>query len=424
MKKFLAIVAAVISFNNIFAQEENKPFKLKPYGFVRNYFYYDSRQTISSNNGLFNQIPKDENKDKVSGDDLNEISSSSFFAFTTRLGLDITGPQVLGANSSAKIETDFAGFSSSTTMLRIRQAYMNLAWTHSNLLMGQTWHPMSCDLPDVLGLASGSPFQPFSRTPQIRYSYRDEGFTMMGAALWQFQYLSVGPNGQSIEYSKNAILPELYVGLEYSSQIGLKLGIGLDYTRLKPRAIADITKTIETEEGRDSTIKYQKKVDEYVEGISPLFYFKYTYKNFKIQGKTVLGQNTSHLNMMSGYGVSKINSNGSYEYTPLRNSTSYINISVGKNYKGNLFLGYSKNLGTSDDVVSENLLYVKNGAKNIDQMYRIAPAFSYNLKHFNIGIEYEWTAVDYGKVVGKKCKVTDTYTVDNHRICGMVKYNF
>lgn len=422
MKKLLVIIATSLSMGLLHAQDE-KPFNFKPYGFVRNYFYYDTRQTINSNNGLYNQIPKDEDIDKISGDDLNDIPSSSFFAFTTRLGLDIRGPQVLGAASSAKIETDFAGFSSSTTMLRIRQAYMNLGWNHHNLLLGQTWHPMSNDLPDVLGLASGSPFQPFSRTPQVRYTYQYQGFRTIAAALWQFQYLSVGPDGTSINYSKNAILPEMFLAVEYTTSFGLKVGAGVDYSRLKPRVTTEATTTKVTDEGQDTVIKYKKKVDEYVDGISPVFYFKYNRGKFKVQGKSVYGQNTSHLNMMSGYGVSKINDNGSYEYTPLQNSTSYIDFSYGSTYKVNLFLGYSKNLGTTKDVVKENLLYVR-GAKNIDQMYRVSPAVSYNLKHFNFGIEYEWTAVDYGKVIGKKCKVSDTHTVDDHRICGMIKYNF
>ena len=40
---------------------ENKKPKFKFYGFVRNYFIYDSRQNYQSNEGLYNQIPKDEN---------------------------------------------------------------------------------------------------------------------------------------------------------------------------------------------------------------------------------------------------------------------------------------------------------------------------------------------------------------------------
>lgn len=421
MKRLLLIVAALLSLHAVSAQEtvtvkEEKPIKFKPYGFVRNYFYYDSRQNLQSSNGLFNQIPKDEDNNNL-GEDMNEVASSSFLAITTRLGLNVTGPDVLGAASSAKIETDFSGFSSSTTMLRIRQAYMKLDWKRNSVLAGQTWHPMYGDVfPDVLALSSGSPFQPFSRAPQVRYDYRISSLKLSLAALYQLQYLSVGPDGANASYSKNAILPELYAGIEFKKN-GLTLGAGVDYSRIKPRSTADVEYQLAS--GKDTTIK--RKVSDYVQGISPMVYFKYTIGQFGISARSVLGQNTAHLNMMSGYGVSGTKSDGSLEYTPLRNSTSWVDISYGKKFKGNLFLGYSKNLGTSDDVIGT--VYVR-GYNNIDQFYRIAPSFSYNLKHFNIGIEYELTTVAYGKKIDKKCKVSDTHNVSNNRICGMIKYNF
>ena len=60
------------------------------------------------------------------------------------LGLDVTGPDIGKGRSSAKIETDFGGFSGGHTMLRIRQAYVNLDWGKSAVLVGITWHPLVC----------------------------------------------------------------------------------------------------------------------------------------------------------------------------------------------------------------------------------------------------------------------------------------
>lgn len=421
MKRLLLIVAALLSLHAVSAQEtvtvkEEKPIKFKPYGFVRNYFYYDSRQNLQSSNGLFNQIPKDEDNNNL-GEDMNEVASSSFLAITTRLGLNVTGPDVLGAASSAKIETDFSGFSSSTTMLRIRQAYMKLDWKRNSVLAGQTWHPMYGDVfPDVLALSSGSPFQPFSRAPQVRYDYRISSLKLSLAALYQLQYLSVYPDEPMPLIQRMPFYPNSMPALS-SRRTDLRWQAGVDYSRIKPRSTADVEYQLAS--GKDTTIK--RKVSDYVQGISPMVYFKYTIGQFGISARSVLGQNTAHLNMMSGYGVSGTKSDGSLEYTPLRNSTSWVDISYGKKFKGNLFLGYSKNLGTSDDVIGT--VYVR-GYNNIDQFYRIAPSFSYNLKHFNIGIEYELTTVAYGKKIDKKCKVSDTHNVSNNRICGMIKYNF
>ena len=133
MKRFFLTVATVLSLctlsaqdtvvANVIAEEPSTPdlvkeknggkVKFKPYGFVRNYFYYDSRQNIQSNAGLYNQIPKDESWNETHDEDLNDISSATFLAITSRLGLDVSGVHVLNADLSAKIETDFCGFNAS-----------------------------------------------------------------------------------------------------------------------------------------------------------------------------------------------------------------------------------------------------------------------------------------------------------------------
>ena len=97
----------------------------------------------------------------------------SFYTFTTRLGIDMQGPKIGKAKTSAKVEVDFGGFSASTTMLRIRQAYVALDWERTRLLIGQTWHPLfGSVVPDVLNLSTGAPFQPFNREPQIAFTWR------------------------------------------------------------------------------------------------------------------------------------------------------------------------------------------------------------------------------------------------------------
>lgn len=148
------------------------------------------------------------------GKDLNATPNGSFYTFTSRLGLDVTGPDIGKARSSAKIETDFGGFSGSNTMLRIRQAYVNLDWGKSAVLVGITWHPLfGAVMPDVLNLSTGAPFQPFNRSPQIRYQYKANSRVQLTASvLWQLQYLSSGPKGMSEDYIKNSCIPEMFVG--------------------------------------------------------------------------------------------------------------------------------------------------------------------------------------------------------------------
>ena len=120
MKRVLSALVLALAFSAGFAQ--NKAVKAEIYGFVRNYFTYDSRSCVQSNEGLFNMLPNDINPG-MNGQDLNAIPSVRFLSMTTRFGLNVTGPEIWNAKSTAKIESDFCGASSGTAFnLRIRQA--------------------------------------------------------------------------------------------------------------------------------------------------------------------------------------------------------------------------------------------------------------------------------------------------------------
>lgn len=421
------IVAKVVSEELVNDKPKNggKP-NLKPYGFVRNYFYYDSRQNYSSNMDLFTQIPKDEAYDKSNPDyDKNGESQMNFLAITTRLGLNVSGVRALNADLGAKIEMDFCGFLGNNFMIRLRQAYFDMKWREGKhkLLMGQTWHPLSGDLPDVLALASGSPFHPFSRTPQLRYDFKTAGLDFCVAALWQFQYKSQGPTGYDPKFNK---IPECYLGIDYSNN-GFKIGTGLDIISIVPRTSATIKESVETvsEEGVTETVTKDKlvEVDERLTSCSPVLYLSYTKNKFSLKAKGILAENTPHLSMFNGYGVSQANEDGSYEYTPIRSLTGYVNLCYGSKFKGNLFAGFSKNLGSKDELLSVNdLVYTRQSVKNIDFMWRFAPAVSYTAAGFTVGLEYEFTNVRYGDEVNEWADVSETRNVANNRLCLMLKY--
>jgi hypothetical protein len=121
-------------------------------------------------------------------------------------------------------------------------------------------------------------------------------------------------------------------------------------------------------------------------------------------------------------------------------------MSYGKKWQGVLFLGYVKTLGlaegVSDSPVAKGDVYFcTNGFSNIRQMYRINPQLIYNIGKMNIGLEYQWTSVQYGDYVdaqdcsGGTCKIVpglderglateNLHWVGNHRVNMMIKYNF
>ena len=97
---------------------------------------------------------------------------------STRLGLNITGPTVLGADTMANIEMDFWGDASTTGtgersgMPTMRHAYAKLEWksTGTFLLIGQTWSvlmAMPAQPDSVTYIPFGQNGNLFQREPQV-----------------------------------------------------------------------------------------------------------------------------------------------------------------------------------------------------------------------------------------------------------------
>ena len=300
-----------------FAQD--KAVKAEIYGFVRNYFTYDSRSCVQSNEGLFNMLPNDINPG-MNGQDLNAIPSVRFLSMTTRFGLNVTGPEIWGAKSTAKIESDFCGASSGTAFnLRIRQAYTKLVWEQSDLLVGQAWHPMSGDLmPEVFSLATGAPFNPFNRSPQVRYNYTPmKGLSFTASALYQFQYGSVGLDGKtSNTYQRNALVPELFVGMTAKGK-HLTGGWGVNASTIAPRVTA-------------TTMLGTTRVDERLTSYSAMVFGSLKVDDLSVRAKAMYGQNTSHMQQPTGFGIVETFDNGVNNYESMQLGSAWITMMYGK----------------------------------------------------------------------------------------------
>lgn len=400
----IALLAATLS-----AAAQDAP-KFKWYGFIRNYAVADTRESVYGTEDFFYYLPKDTKM--VNGTDLNAQRTFAFAAITSRLGLDVTGYEVSGWNVSAKLEADFyAGVSgvTGTALFRLRQAYVTLAKGGFSAKIGQTWHPMAVDMPHVFSLNTGAPFGPFSRTPEVVLEGKlSDSVTLTGALLWQMQYTSAGPEGASANYMKYGGIPELYLGLSYKKG-GFTGRVGVDMLSIRPRH-------------NDGT----RKVSDRITTVSPFIYLEYTKNLFSVKAKSIFAQAGEHMNLNGGYGVSAVNSDGSWSYSPTRNSSTWVSLSYGKKLQGVLFAGYVRNFGTKDALVGD-LYFSKNSFSNMRQMYRIAPEVIYNLGKVAFGLEYEMTSVQYGDfglndVYGLANE--NIHCVANHRFQLMVKYTF
>lgn len=424
MKRTVISLLLLVLCGSAFAQD--KVGTLKPYGFVRNYFAFDTRESVAGTEDFFFYVPKDVNISS-DGTDLNEQPTFRFAALTTRLGVDLVGFEYEGFKIGGKIETDFySGVSgvTGTAQLRLRQAFATIGKNDWQVTAGQTWHPMAADMPDVFSLNTGAPFGPFSRTPQVKLDWKvADGISFTGAAIWQMQYTSAGPAGASANYIKYGCIPELYFGVSYSDK-GFTGRIGVDMLSIKPRWNDGI-----------------KKVSDRITTVSPFVYAQYKKNLFSVKVKSIFAQAGEHFNLNGGYGVSGVNADGSYEYTPTRNSSTWVSIAYGKKTQWILFGGYVRNFGTIEDLYggdgdiapAASLFFSKNSFSNMNRMWRLTPTIIRNIGKFALGIEYEVTSVQYGdyknvngvKYLGKNGLAEDNlHWVTNNRVQALMKFTF
>lgn len=403
VKKIGLIAGLLLCTLSVFAQKKN--FSYQFYGQVRGDLFYNSRENGEIADGLFHLYPKDHAYD-ADGNDLNAQANGSFYLLYSRLGLDLKGPSVGRFQTSAKLEVDFRGTSSSFTLFRMRHAYVQLSDEHSSLLVGQTWHPFFGDVfPEMLNLSTGAPFNAFSRTPQIRYRYSNGAWRFTGTALWQLQYLSTGPVGKSESYIKNSCVPEFHAGVDYIHD-GLQLGAGAEMLSLKPR-------TQNVVDGKTY------KIDERITSLSFEAHARYKTKDWNVSAKSTLGSNMTHTCMLGGYGVTSIdNRTGEQRYTPFRVSSTWLNVTHGQRWKQGLFLGYLKNMGTGKDIMAQY-----GTGLDVGQLLTANVQLSYNLPHWKCGMEYSPSTAWFGNA-DKRGKISDTHTVTNHRILWVLMYMF
>lgn len=433
-KTVLAAFIAAIVFPAM-AGAQNSKVEIRPYGFIRNFFAFDTRESIAGTEDLFYYVPKDVAL-TPDGDDINANANFKFAALTSRLGFDVVGYEYNGWKMAAKIEADFYNGLSSTSSdpltkssltgtanFRLRQAFVTVANDKWAFKAGQAWHPMAADMPDVFSLNTGAPFGPFSRTPLVSAEYNfTPAFSTTLATIWQQQYTSTGPFGASANYIRNGGC-EWYLGLNFKAD-DLLVRVGADALWITPRTAFE-----------DAGKMY--KVDEHIMTMMGYIYAQYKVGGFTAKLKTTLAQAGEHVCLNGGYGVHDLKEDGSgLEYTPTLNSSSWISLQYKLgNWQYILFGGYVKNFGTCDNLAPSALgkpvgfYFSKNSYDNMNAMWRLTPTLIRNFGKLALGIEYELTTVTYGdKSLGMNLEKglydQGLHNVSNHRIQTLVKFTF
>ena len=388
-------------------------------GFVRVDYFYDTRQTDEGAEGVFTFYPLNKQLDS-NGRDINASHKANLISITSRLETKFYGPDVFNAKSTAYLEFDFTG-TTNTNGVRMRQAYVNLAWTKTNLLIGRTWHPMSVACaPFVVGPNKGAPFSFFNRSDQVRLDYKHRNLLIAAAALYQSNFISFGPEPGTLSTSvssstfmRDASLPEGVVQIAYVTP-SFQMGALGSIKSLKPRlyTMSDYA------DPNGQRYKTDEKLTSYVAQV----YSQYRVADWALKAQASYTQNTTELLMLGGYAVSTINqSTGHEKYTPTQHLNYWINVDYGNKWQTGFFAGYLRNLGTLDNVTGA--WYAR--AHDIKYMYRLSPHVFYNLNNWQFATEFECTVAAFGEVQNnRRAKIVNESTVTNYRTNLMVCFFF
>lgn len=439
MKKIILMIAsaAALSLTALPTKAQSHLIKLtnhlEPYGFFRTNAIFDARDSKTDAEDLFFYLPYDK-EINLEGDDIWFNPSIRMSAVTTRLGLNFTGFQFGALNVTGKVETDFSLNIGGSSSLRLREAYLKFNWdglgnclNSLSVKAGQSWHPMSEDMPYSVGYEIGSPFNPYSRSPQIMVEGNMfKGLSFTAGILYPMEFMPTGPQGPSADYVKYGLIPEMYAGVSYSSK-HFTAKAGADVLSLAPRWRTTV-----------SGYYYDKgtRVHDRLTMISPMVYASFNKGAFKINTKAVWASGGDHLGLMGGYAVYDRSNALDYKYTPLRSLTGFVSASYGHQWQYLLFVGGMKAFGTSKDLIADYetgftkldyIYYSEGGFKNIDSIMRVAPGVSYNLERLSFGLEYNFTGVVYGNLNELNARGLATmgqHLIVSHRILAMVRYSF
>jgi hypothetical protein len=161
MRKILVFVCFLLATAGQARAEVTSKFNLDFYGFLKTDFIYADHGTATN-----------EYRTYATGG-----TAASAFRVTsraTRLGVNIST-----GNISGKVEADFLGMTDSsagpagtTTDLRLRHAYVTVKTGKVEILAGQTYYPITADIPETLNdYNMGNSGDLYYRAPQLRATY-------------------------------------------------------------------------------------------------------------------------------------------------------------------------------------------------------------------------------------------------------------
>lgn len=395
------------------AVSSDKEWDVSMYGFVRTDYFVDTRRTSNVREYNLNLYPLDVLKD-ANGKDVNAVPSSNFLSVTSRLGVKVKGPNVWGAKMQGTLEGDFfgntEGATSSIGLFRLRHAYVNMDWSKTSLLLGQTWVPAFIPevMPGVANFNTGILFNPFGWATQFRIKQNlTKNISFAFTAYKEREFTTpVVPASTQNGPSTNSVIPSLHGQFQYKGK-NVVAGVGAEYKSLQPLIVSN--NQVSTEKVTSATV---------------LGYFKYANEKVSFKAYGISGSNTYNLVMLGGF--AGYTTPGNVEtYKATKTSAFWIDIaSMGKKVAPGMFFGYSKNNGTGKDGATAYYVRGISGTRGIDNVWRASARVDFKQNKFRVTPEVEYTAATWGDVTSSGSVKDNTTVVGNFRALVSCVYTF
>ena len=396
MKKAGKIVAivAIVTIGTIGTIRAQAPFTLSWHGFVNPHYYADSRSVVGGREDMMLFYPKPIVRDSL-GRDINDGWQADMLAITARLGLRVSGPDMLGAKTSAYVEGDFTGSTNATINdLRLRHAYIVMQWnrwvvddlyeTPHMLIVGQYWYPMVIHeiMPMTNPLNMGAPFHCYARQPQVRYTYSLGRWEAVAVACWQLDNMSQGlldgVQTSSTQFARHSLVPELNLQLRYLTK-HLFVGAAVNLKTIQP--IVQTTYTaVQPSQEKHTSLSYS-------------FFGKTNIGPVTVKAQTLLNNSLYEGCSLGGY---LMLADSSFEDWHFNTVWLDIEKSTG-HWRPGLFLGYARNL----DYGNTAYTHCFGRGHDMEYLWRIQPRLTYKtLTGLDFTAEAEYTCAGYDTPVG------------------------
>ncbi len=389
------------------------------YGFIRNDIFMDTRQMIGAGETLVPLYPKDRLLD-VNGADINDASKFHMLSIVSRAGVNLKGPELLGAKTSGILEGEFFGATEGgINEFRLRHAYVMLDWEKTQLGIGQYWHPFVVleALPNVANYGTGAPVYALNRNPQVRLTHKFTNHLKLIAAVHSQRDFT--PNNEPF---RNSGMPAAHLQLQYKTQT-FTAGIAAQYENLKPK-LSSGTPIL--------------KSTERVENLSFMPYSKLNTKPLQITVAGYLMQDASSFVQLGGIVGYQTSPDAVETYKPMNTHSIWTDIQQNTKNKLSfgLFAGYVRNNGVKDPVegafattygVTTNwgAVSASKGGRTVNYLYKFVPRMDFTLsKALKFRLEYDRSTAQWADATIKGNGTENKYLANNNRFQITTLFNF